>query len=91
MGLAILRLGLELLNLDLNLLVHTSLQFGPVTKLEEHLEPHKHGGKEDGLDEVVEQSRGPALKGAMADELKDPADDVESQGTLEGRLGTLLA
>lgn len=60
---------LELCDLDLNLLLDASLKLRAIAKHEEDLQPHEHGSKEDGLDEVVEQSRRPSLKGTVSDEL----------------------
>jgi len=91
LGLAVLGFGLELGNLDLDLLLDACLQLLAIAELEEDLEPDKHGGEEDGLDEIVEQGGRTALKGAMANELGDPRDDVDDEGELEGGLGVLEA
>lgn len=88
LGLAVL--WLELLNLDLDFLVDTRSELWSVSKLEEYLKPHKHRGKEDGLDEVVEQSRGTPFIFTMTNKLEDPADNMDSQSTLESCVRVLL-
>lgn len=44
----------ELLNLQVNGLVYSALQFGAVAELEEYLEPYEEGCQEDGLHKVVQ-------------------------------------
>lgn len=84
MSFAVLCLGPKLCNLFLDPLLDAHLKLLAVAELEENLEPDENGGEEDGLDEVVEQGGSAALKGAVADELGDPADDVDDEGHLEG-------
>lgn len=91
MGLSVLCLGLELCDFLLDLLLYTSLQLWAVAEHEQHLKPDKHGSQEESLGKVVKKSGGTALKGAVANELHDPADEMESQCALEGRLRVLTA
>lgn len=94
LGLAVLGLsiglrGLELGNLLLDGLVDACLQLRAVAQLEEKLEPDEQRGQEDGLDQIIQQSRGTALKGAVSDELEDPANNVDADGDLVGQVGIL--
>lgn len=83
-GLAVLRRGLELGNLLRDGLLNSGLEFSSVSKLKKHLKPDKHGGEEDGLDEIVQQGRGATLEDPMTDELRDPGHDMNTKGDLEG-------
>jgi len=65
----------ELRNLDLHSLVQSLLQIWPVSKHEEDLHPNKERSQEQGLHQVVEQSRRSAFKLAMSNKLCDPAHD----------------
>lgn len=75
-GLAILGLLLEFGNLCGDFGVYPVLQLWTIAQEEENLEPHKHRGEEQCLDEIVHQSWGPALKSSVSDKLSDPADDM---------------
>lgn len=89
LSLAVLGLGPEFGDLDLDSLLDATLKLGAIAELEENLEPNKHGSKEDGLDEVVKQSRGSMLEGAVADELQDPAHYVDHKGSDESVVGVV--
>lgn len=91
LGLAILGRGCELGNLDLDLLVDASLKLGTIAEDKENLEPDKHGSQEQGLEESVKQTGGATLKGAVADELRNPGQNVDANGDLKGLLGVLQA
>lgn len=88
-GLAVLGLRPELGDLGLDLLVDAGLELRAVAQEEEDLEPDEHGGEEQGLDQVVQEGRGALLKGAVADKLGDPADDVDGDGRRQGRVRIL--
>ena len=88
-GLAVLGLGPELGNLGLNLLLDAGLQLRTVAQGKEDLEPDEHGREEESLDQVVQECGGAFLESAMADELGNPADDVNGDSCLEGQIGIL--
>lgn len=75
----------------LNALLNAGLELRAVSNLEEELEPDEHGGKEDGLDEIVEEGGGALLECSVADKLGDPRDDVDAKGDLECAGGILEA
>ena len=75
-------LGLELGNLLLYGLIHTGLQFGAVAEHEKELKPDKERGQEDSLDQIIQKGRRTTLEGAMAEELEEPADDMNSKSYL---------
>lgn len=62
-------------------LLHTSiiscLQLRAVAEEEENLHPDEEGGKEQSLNQVIEQSRSTTLKGTVADKLQQPGDDMD--------------
>jgi hypothetical protein len=78
--LALLLALLELLDLLVDRLVYSALQFRAVAKREQDLEPDEEGSQEDCLYEVVQQRRCSSLKLAVSDELGDPACDVDCAG-----------
>lgn len=78
---------MELGNLLRDGLLNSGLEFSSVSKLEKHFQPDKHGGEEDGLNEVVQQGRGAALEDTVTNELCDPGNDVNTKGDLEGQGG----
>lgn len=78
---------MELGNLLRDGLLNSRLEFPSVSKLEKHFQPDKHGSEENGLDEIVQQGRGAALKDTMTDELCDPGNDMNTKGDLEGQGG----
>lgn len=82
LGCLFLLAGPKLGDLDLNGLVDTLLELGSVPDHEEKLEPDKQRGEEDGLEQVVEQGGRPPLELAVADELGQPAHDVDGDGDL---------
>jgi hypothetical protein len=90
-GLSVLRSLVELGNLDLDGLLNASLQLTAVTQLEEELKPDKYGGQEDGLNQIVKQGRSSTLKKTVPNELGNPADNVNGQGSLEGGIRVLDA
>jgi hypothetical protein len=67
---------LELVNLLLDSLVDATLQLRTVTEREQDLEPDKERGQEEGLNQVVKQSRCSSFKLSMSNELRDPAGNV---------------
>lgn len=89
LSLAILRLSV-LNNLFLNALVHTVLKLASIAQLEEDLKPDEHGSKEDGLDEIVQESGGAPLEFAVSDKLRNPADDVKNESTPESSIRVVL-
>ncbi|KAK5012703.1 hypothetical protein LTR39_004014, partial [Cryomyces antarcticus] len=56
-----------------------SLQFRPVSKEEEYLEPHKKRRQKEGLHQVVQESRCPPFKRPVPNELGNPAADVDAK------------
>lgn len=84
LSLSVLGLSLKLGDFLLNALLYTSLELRAVSDLEEELEPDEHRSEEDSLNEVVKESGGALLEGAVADELGNPGDDVDAKGDLEG-------
>lgn len=91
MSLAILSRSIQLGNLSANLLVHTRLKLWAVAQDKEDLEPDKHRGEEERLEESVEERRGASLKGTMANELGNPGQDVDTHSDLQGLFGVLQA
>lgn len=78
----------ELGNLRLDSLLDPVAELGTVAEHEEEFQPDEHGRQEDGLEETLRKGRGTALKLAVADELGNPADDVDSSCDLRrGRWG----
>lgn len=89
LDLAITLGGLKLGDLLLDGLVDAVLELLTVAKLEEKLKPDKQRGQENGLNQIVKQSRSTALESAVADELEDPADSVDSDSDLVRQVGIL--
>lgn len=79
-------LVLELLDVLLNGLVDAALQLRTVAEVEEDLEPDEERRQEKGLNNVVEQRRSATLELSMTDELRDPCDNVDSDGVVVGGL-----
>lgn len=79
----------ELGNLNLDGLVDTPLQLRAVAYHEQQFEPDEQGSQEDRLEEVVKQCRGPPLKLAVADKLRDPGDNIYRDGNLVRADGVL--
>lgn len=77
-----LLLSPELGNLLLDRLLDAGLELGAIPQLEQDLEPDEERGQEDGLDEVIQQGWGAALKGAVAEELQEPGHYVHDDGHL---------
>jgi hypothetical protein len=67
----------ELLNVLLNGLIDTALQLGAVSARKEDLKPDEKGRQEDSLDEIVQESRCPALELAVSNKLRYPAHNVD--------------
>jgi hypothetical protein len=74
--LALLLALLEFINLLLHSLVDATLQLRTVAEREQDLKPDKERGQEECLDQVVEQSRRPAFKLSMSNELCDPTGNI---------------
>lgn len=72
-----------------DLLLHTSiiscLQLRAVAEEEENLHPDEEGGKEQSLDQVIEQSWSTTLKGTVTDKLQQPGDDMDPAKPVVGR------
>ena len=74
----------ELGNLDRHSLVHARLELRAVSKYKQEFQPDEQRSEEDGLKEVVQEGRGTALELAMAEELRQPAHNVDDNGGLGG-------
>lgn len=74
----------ELGNLDRHSLIHARLELRTVTQHEQEFEPDEQRGEEDGLEEVVQEGRGAAFELAVAEELRQPAHNVNDDGDLCG-------
>lgn len=74
----------ELGDVLLNSRVKSGLQLRPIAEHEEDLEPDEEGSEEEGLDHVVEEGGGTTLEDSMADELRDPGEDVDTDGDVVG-------
>lgn len=82
-GLFVLGCGPEFGNLLLNSLLNASLEFRAVSQHEQDLKPNEQWGEEDGLDQVVQQSRCAALKRPVSNELSNPSNEMGAKGHLE--------
>ena len=76
----------ELCNVLLHLDHALFMKCPPVPKEECQLHEHKQRGCDECLIPGVKEGRGAALKNAMADELEDPASNMNPNGNLEHRV-----
>lgn len=75
----------ELGNLNRHSLIHARLELRAVAQHEQELKPDEQRSEEDGLEKVVQECRGTALKFAVTEELRQPAHNVNDNGNLGGQ------
>lgn len=75
----------ELANVLLNCRIESSLQLGSISKHEQNFKPDEERCQEESLDQVVQQRRSTAFEDTMADELRYPGDNVNTNGDVVGR------
>ena len=76
--------GSEIRDLLLDGLVDSRFQFRSVAKHEENLHPYEERSEKDSLNQVIEQSWCATLKDSMSDELRDPAEEMNSDSPVIG-------
>lgn len=75
----------ELLDILLNRHINPRLELRPVAEHEENLHPDEERRQKQRLHEVVEQRRRAAFEDPVADELRQPGEDVHAQRDVVGR------
>lgn len=73
-------------NLLLDSFVDAGLEFRPVAQHKEKFEPDEQRGKENGLHKVIKERGGSTFECTVADELKNPAGDMDQNGDLVRQL-----